>query len=580
MTTTQPTAHAQRQSRVPRRAKSKRSAVPGGVFAALAVALAILVVTALQPSQPPPPPVAEYAPEAVQAIKQAPPEQSADAGIGDVGGANGAGGSTPTTLAGSTSTTAATPPTTSAPPSGPVIEQARVRHCIGNPPRQTEDPQSPPCVAYFDPKQDNGGVTSPGVTKNEIRITVPNTAGDRIPQLLRYFNSRYELYGRQLTLVPGGCFGGSPAGGKNLADSFAKLNIFADVGYCDVKGSEGFFFKQLARRGIVGVADKPSLSTEADLAEFHPYFWTYLPTYDKGIRHLGELSCSLNGQLASHAGPQYITAQRKFGIITATYDDAPTPDTSAIIASLKACGIDPVRTEVKQERDAGATQGASQATIQQAQAAALRLRQDNVTTVLVLLHSEVTKQIYATFSAQGYQPEIGITSYLYNDQDLFFSSLPTDQSSHTFGVSTWNRFQRVADEPWYQAMNEVDPGHVYMYAPGDYFGTNFDYRSLQVLAAGIQLAGPNLTPANFAAGLQRAKWPNPSDRSTPGKVTVAPGTHSYMEDSAVIWWDPTGGNSEYGGDGQFCYVDGGKRFRFGSYPKGAPGLFTRPCQRF
>src|SRR5687768_16669513 len=42
------------------------------------------------------------------------------------------------------------------------------KRCVGNPPRQSEDPLSPPCAAFFD--GDNQGATYQGVTKDEIRV--------------------------------------------------------------------------------------------------------------------------------------------------------------------------------------------------------------------------------------------------------------------------------------------------------------------------------------------------------------------------------------------------------------------------
>jgi len=42
--------------------------------------------------------------------------------------------------------------------------------CYGNPPRQTEDPSSPPCVPFF--QGDNFGATYQGITKNEIKVLV------------------------------------------------------------------------------------------------------------------------------------------------------------------------------------------------------------------------------------------------------------------------------------------------------------------------------------------------------------------------------------------------------------------------
>jgi hypothetical protein len=44
------------------------------------------------------------------------------------------------------------------------------KRCVGNPPRQTEDPTSPPCVAFFD--GDNFGSTYQGVTGEEIRVLI------------------------------------------------------------------------------------------------------------------------------------------------------------------------------------------------------------------------------------------------------------------------------------------------------------------------------------------------------------------------------------------------------------------------
>lgn len=42
------------------------------------------------------------------------------------------------------------------------------KRCVGNPPRQSEDPLSPPCAAFFD--GDNQGETYQGVTRDEVRV--------------------------------------------------------------------------------------------------------------------------------------------------------------------------------------------------------------------------------------------------------------------------------------------------------------------------------------------------------------------------------------------------------------------------
>lgn len=559
---------------------SRRAArAPGVVFAALAGLLVVLVAAALSPTQPPPPPVAEYAPEAVQAVQEAPPEQVSESGIGEEGegGEGGDGGAGEGDGSGGTTTT--TTPSAAEDPED-TIETERVRRCVGDPPRQTEDPQSPPCVAFWE--GDNGGATARGVTENEIRIVAPNGTTHDFDLLLRYFNTRFEFYGRELTLVEGGigfCFGGTPSSAKNLAVEVAKREVFASISFCDNAGTEYYYYDELARRGVVSVSGLPSTSAEADLAGFHPYQWTYLPTYDKGTRHLAELACSLEGLPAEHAGPQYVDTTRKFGLISNVYTDAPSPDLTPFRAALAGCGIEVVAHTVQHEREGIGYQGASEESTRQVQNALLDMKLNGVTTIILLTHANTTKQVYAGLESQAYQPEVMISTYLYNDPDLFMDQQPRSQTVHTFGISTWNKGVRVADEFWYQAIKEVDPAFDFPYKPFTYFGARHDYTQLLMLAAGIQMAGPNLTPETFAQGLQRAQWPNPAHSNEPGKVTIGPGTHSYMEDAAVIWWHPTNGSEEYGTSGGFCYVDNGARRRLGEYPKGAPGLFGE-CLRY
>lgn len=566
---TEPTANE-----APRRDRAAR--VPGGLFAVLALGVLVLVATALNPAQPPPPPVAEYAPAAVKAITEAPPEQSAEQGTADgaldAAGGDGPGGTSPP------SPPVGTPgPSAVASAIGPVIDVDRVSRCVGSPPRQTEDPQSPPCIPYFE--GDNGGATSTGVTANEIRVAMPNATGDDIVELERYFNKRFQFYGRQLKIVRDvSCFGGSPASAKAAAQDIAALKVFGAVGFCDIGGVEYYFYDELARRGVISVSNRVTVQTEADLAEFHPFEWTFLPTFDKGSRHLVELACSLNGRNAEHAGPQHVASKRKFGLITNKFSDAPSPDLAAANAALAACGIEPERAEITYERESASGQGASAQTAQEVTSATVRMKDAGVTSLIVLTHSLTTRQIYAALDAQGYQPEIMLSTNFYNDEDLGIAQQPKAQAAHTFGISTWNKFVRVADEPWYAALKEIDPDYEFCCPPFGYFGARFDYHAMLVMAAGIQMAGPNLTPESFARGLQTAAWPNPPTEKHPGKVTVREGTHSYIEDAAVIWYDPSN-TSEYSGAGAFCYVDNGARRRLGGYPV-RDGLFERPCQRY
>src|SRR5258708_17094819 len=52
---------------------------------------------------------------------------------------------------------------------------------------------------------------------------------------------------------------------------------------------------------------------------------------------------------------------------------------------------------------------------------------------------------------------------------------------------------------------------------------DYEYWVMLLMASGIQMAGPNLTPQSFEAGLQRAAFPNPDDPIMAGKGGVAGG---------------------------------------------------------
>jgi len=546
--------------------------VPGVVFAVLALGVLVLVATALNPAQPPPPAVAEYAPAAVKAITEAPPEQSAEDGT--AAGGTGA-GRTPGGRGGKSGTP---PPTGNPTPSGKPIDVPRVRGCIGDPPRQTEDPQSPPCIPYFEGS--NGGATWTGVTADEVRIAMPNASGPSIAQLERYFNRRFQFYGRQLKIVRDvGCFGGTPASAKSAAQDVAALKVFGNVGFCDIGGVEYYYYDELARNKVVSVSNRVTVQHEKDVAKFHPYEWTYLPTFDKGSRHLAELNCSLKGKRAENAGAPWSTMTRKYGLISNKFNDSPSPDLSAANAALAACGIEPERAQITYEREGGTGgQGASPQTAQEVATAVQRMRSENVTTIIFLTHSLTTRQVYAVLDGQGYEPELAVSTNFYNDEDLGIAATPKRQALHTFGVSTWNKFVKVADEPWYAALKETEPNYQFCCPPFGYYGVRYDYHAMLMMAAGIQMAGPNLTPESFAKGLQNASWPNPPTEKWPGKVTVSPGTHSYMEDATAIWWDNSN-VSEYSGAGAFCYVENGRRRQLGRWPADDM-LFKRPCQRF
>jgi hypothetical protein len=135
------------------------------------------------------------------------------------------------------------------------IDVARVLHCVGEPKRQIEDPQSPPCVPCWPVDADNGGDLSPGILDGEIRIGVPVKFADaQLRTLEAFFNSRF--------------------------------------------------------------LDYQSIMSDAELAKLSPYIWQYPMDTERQLANLGEWACRrLVPGRARHAGPTLSGAERKFGVI-------------------------------------------------------------------------------------------------------------------------------------------------------------------------------------------------------------------------------------------------------------------------
>ncbi len=530
----------------------RRPRTPGFVYTALASLMMVFIVgLAFTTRQPPPPSIAEYAPQAVEQISQAPDEQSSEFGEGG----SGIEGEATSELG-----QAQQPPP-------PPIDVPRVRKCISG--RQTEDPQSPPCVPYFD--GNNGGSTSKGVTRNEITIAYPNDNffidNRAIADLVIHFNSRYEFYGRKLFLadyLPRGGFAAVPDPPQMFADAVyvdEEQKAFASIGYPARWGAEYHYYDELARRGIVSVAHRPGLTGEDHYREQAPYEWHFLPSVDLMLRNYGEFVCNLlAGKSPAFGGPEVsLRAVRKFGLIYQRTQDGSVPDVSLLINAMKGCGATPVVVEDSQ-KDTTASR----------QTAIVTFSSQQVTSVICWCELGDTRNIFMTGATnQGFYPEWLVSTYIDQDLDNAFNLSNPDQGANVIGVSFRNKFLRKFEMPWYWAVKEVDAN--YEPADGSYYHLGARYSSLLLLASAIQTAGPKLTPATLAQGLAKTRFPNPSPGEAPyyqGRVGFEGGRHTMMSDGVMFWYSLSQpGTIDPSTPGRVCYVLGGKRFGLGSWPK-------------
>ena len=560
-------------------AAPSRPRTPALVLGSIVVAVSVVVgAVALTSRQQTPPTIAEFAPQAVAQIKQALDEQ----GLTETRVADpedepppppSAEPSSAVTVGPSASPSAAAPP-----PKG------RTNLCIGSPPRQTEDPQSPPCVPYFDPDVDNGGATSKGVTGDAITVALPQQFFEDLapPQhMAAFFNARYEFYGRSLNLVPfttTGCVETQPDPAKMRNDAVLvdeQIVPFASLAYAGCNGADHHYYDALAERGIVSVVDgNTTKGVERTYARRSPYQWNVMPGVDTILAQTAQFVCaSLAGRPPRHAGAREAqAAERRFGVITTRATDGTAPDLAPLLDGLTACGVSPV---VKQDDTTTAPAREGVNTMVQMQDA-------GVTSVLCLCRANDVNGVYMpAASAQGYQPEWVQSSFINTDLDNTYGGgkAPADQSTHVIGITLRNKLLPRQDMPWYWAVKEIAPS--YEPPAGVYYAAHSRYVQLLLLASGIQLAGPELTPESFARGLHAARFPNPGAGGAPyfqARVGFAGPRHTMSSDAAMFWFDPQRpGTIDPSVPGAICYVDRGRRYALGSWPTGDPAFRTGAC---
>lgn len=546
---------------------TKHSRGPGTMYAALAFALMVLIgAVALTIRQPPPPTVAEFAPQAVQQIKQAPSNQSSKFGSG----AGGEGLLESTTTAPNTTSTTAR-----------AIAANLLKKCVGEPPRQTEDPQSPPCIAYWE--GDNGGATYQGVTRDTIDVAIPTSedGDDTSPNAKRRFyndlrdflNKRFQFYGRRLVFhYYRSDLGVAPPGQQADADAVIADKPFTSTFY---RAADGFYYNEkLAAAKIPSITGSYFGYTNDYLSQRSPYLLQYLMPADEMFANLGEWGCKrLVGAKATHAGtPDLQALPRKVGAILQTYYDADPTTLAPFVSEMKRdCNVDVVALPKNPVRQGDDTNGQSAAVDPvTSRNAMLELKQKSVTTVFCMCQLFTGGALLKAATDEQYFPEWILSTYGPMDINAAYTlgAAPPEQLRNAFGLTFQPKAVRLEDEPFWWAVKEVDPGYQMAASSDNVNNRDEIYRPLLLLASAIQMAGPHLTAQSFADGLWKTNFPNPVHPNQAGAVGFRPHRYGMTLDGAEFWLSQSG-RSPYTGDSiAVCYVAGGKRYLKGQWPSG------------
>jgi hypothetical protein len=441
------------------------------------------------------------------------------------------------------------------------------------------DPYSPPCTAWPAGK-DNGGATSNGVTKDTIRVSfrlpvedisdfqsiIRQLAGDKadkiptataadfrrtVQDFVTYFQRNFQFYGRKLDLVEwhgkGSVFNEFVGAGQEAAQADAIKAAKELKSFADVSAFTQPYNDALARQGVIAIG-APYLSRQWFNAH-QPYSWSPFPDCTTLGETVAEyLNKRVFGYPADHAGPGLVGKPRKVGVIA--------PDNPEYQQCLGAA-MKIVNKAGNNAQRYSYTLDLSQFS-DQANNLAAKMKQDGVTTVVLLTDPLFPLLVSNRMSQQEYYPEWVVTGTVLTDSDEFGQLYDSTQWQHAFGLSQLGEEQPQGASFAYAAAKSVDPNHEPV------FGSDFFYNFFYQLALGIQMAGPNLTPQSFATGMRAY----PGGTGPSGTWAYPAGAYSPYRDAREIWWDANATSVVNGAPGR--YVSTNKRYKPGQWPTG-PG---------
>lgn len=493
----------------------------------------------------------------------------------DAGGDSRTSGTDPSGTSANPTDTSTNPSNTSTTDPGGAPAVAAVGACTDRSQQIESDPYSPPCVTF---DGDNGGSTWRGVSEDTIRVSfrvpiedirdfqgliteltagaesdipVPTEAdvSRTIDGLLQYFSDNFEFYGRELELVEwqgqGSALNEILGAGQETANADAikaanELDVFADVSAFTQPYNDA-----LARQGVIALG-APYMSRQwfQDRAPF-----SYSPFPD--CTSLGEMVASWGnarvfGYPATLADGRLANRDRKVGILA---PDNPEYQqcVDAAVQIAESAGHEIHRYSYTLDLSTASDQ---------ANTLAAKLRSDEITTVILAADPLVPLLLSSRLTQQDYFPEWIVTGTALTDLDLIGQLYDPRQWANAFGISMVGEQQPHGSSFAYFAFKSIYP------AAEPIVGVELLYYYFYILAIGVQMAGPDLNPDTFLAGLRAY----PGGTGPAGTWAFPEGEFTPYRDAREIRWDPEGISVYNGKPGR--YVSNGERYRAGSWPSG------------
>jgi len=449
---------------------------------------------------------------------------------------------------------------------GPVAGQ---QPCADRPTQIPGDPYSPPCFEFTG---DNGGATAKGVTPEEIIVSArilnekgfqqtlatlagadivdgPEDVKRTISALAEYFNSRMQFYGRQMSIkfYNGKGSGVNELQGAGQAEAEADaITAAEEIGaFAELNAGSAPFADALARKKVIGFGT-PYLSRNWHVAR-RPYNWSVATDCSIIVESVGEFANqTLANKPAVFAGAGLKDKPRKVAAFSPEnpwYIDC--VDQGIAVAESAGNKIDQ-RITYRLDIDSMSNQASSIIT---------KMKSEGITTILC--GCDPIMPIFLTTKAaeQGYNPEWVVAGTALSDIDVVGQLYDQDQWSRAFGVSFLASFLPIESGigySAYKAVREDEPA----------FAVEVIYSQMYMLALGIHMAGPNLTPETYEQGM----FAYPGGTGPFGTWGFDSDSYTPTQDYRVIWWDPEAVSLMNGKRGAYIEAYDGRRFKKGELP--------------
>ncbi len=456
---------------------------------------------------------------------------------------------------------------------GTVTLPGKTQPCSGQALQIPGDPYSPPCITF---QGSNGGPTgAPGVSGTTINVTVRLTTDQSFQQTLatlagaqlrdtnadnqrtiqalaQYFNTHFQFYGRKLNIqfFTGQGSLSNELQGYGQAQAVVDAKTAQSMGsFADLSAESEPYATALWNDGILGFGDPymPNFWHQ----QHAPYDWS-LATDGTDLAHsIGDYAVKKlcpQGTPAAYAGGSLKGAPRKFaGIAPQNELYQASAQTFKQDMNAHGCAVDNFQYAL----DLGTES-------QQAANLVAQLKAGGYTTVICGCDPIFPVYLSGQAAQQGYFPEFIEIGAALVDQDYVGQLYNQQFYAHALGISP-----NEATVPYTQTIGYAAYKTVRQDEPA--FFVDIIYLQMEMLAIGIQMAGPGLTAKTFQDGM----YAYPPRVGPAGLWGFGPNQHTTPNDFREVCWSPSTVSPNNNKPGAYVQTSTA-RWTTGSVPSGPP----------